>query len=65
MTLISAYEAKKMIEGGEAKVTSAFRHWSTGGLYIILDLGKGARYTVLNNVWESLFRKLGLLKEAA
>jgi len=65
MTVISAFEAKKMIEGGEAKVASVFRHWSTGGLYVVLDLGKAARYTVLNNVWESLFRKKGLLKEAA
>lgn len=65
MTLIAVHEAKRMIESGEARIASAFRHWSTGGLYVILDLGKGAQYTVLDRPWESLFRKTGLLKEEA
>ena len=65
MTALTAFEAKRMIESGEAQVASVFRHWSSGGLFVILDLGKGSAYTLLSYVWEGLFRKKGLIKEGA
>ncbi|OGD09394.1 MAG: hypothetical protein A2Y86_05265 [Candidatus Aminicenantes bacterium RBG_13_62_12] len=62
MTLMTAYAARTFLQKGEAKVASSFRHWSTGQLYVILDFGKSAAYTVLNAVWESLFKRDGFLK---
>jgi len=62
MTLVTAYVARTALQNGSAKVASHFRHWSTGGLYVILDYGKSAAYTVLNGVWESLFKRDGFLK---
>lgn len=65
MTLITAYAARTLLQNGQARVASAFRHWSTGGLYVILDLGKGSSYAVLNSTWESVFKRDGLLREEA
>jgi len=66
MTIVSAYVARTALQNGSAKVASHFRHRSTGQLYVILDYGKSAAlYTVLNAVWEKVFKEGGLLKEAA
>ena len=64
MTLITAYAARVLIKNGQAKVASVFRHWSTGGLYVVLDLGKASGYVLLNPTWESVFKREGLLTGA-
>ena len=64
MTNITAYAARTLLENGQAKVASVFRHWSTGGLYVVLDLGKASGYALLNPTWESVFKREGLLRGA-
>lgn len=63
MMNLTAYAARVLLRNGQAKVASAFRHWSTGGLYVILDLGKDSAFVLLNPTWESVFKRDGLLKE--